>query len=476
MRCLALAEALEATGGWHCGFAAGSAARAMVPGIGKLACKPLALAGRREDEAEALAENWPDGCDLLVVDHYRRDEQFERACRPWTRRIMVIDDLADRKHDCEVLLDQTLGRQTSDYVAHVPAACQLMLGPQYALLRPEFAAVRPKALQRRGHHRPIGRILVTLGASDPDNVTSLVLKGIEHGGIEAAVDVVLGQGAPHWDAVKKQIARSPLDITLHSAATNMAELMGRADLAIGAAGTTSWERCCLGLPTLMVITAENQRLVAEQLNDAGAAMTLGPSDELTAVRIGDVLNSLIRDADRLAAMAKQAMELCDGRGLDRAILALAAGEGRKDKWLRLAKSDDGPLMFEWQRHPETRRFARNPKPPTWEEHSDWMERVFSDADILLMLIMVGDEPAGVLRLDKSREPAAGEISIYVAPGRHGQGIAGGGLRCIREIFPGWTFNAEVLPGNRASHALFRAAGYCRRSDTQYVSKPAEALN
>ena len=125
MRCLALAEALEATGGWRCGFATRPESGAMVPSIRTLGCDPLELVGPAGDEPQALAGGWPGGCDLLVVDHHRREARFERACRPWARRIMVIDDLADRHHDCDLLLDQTAGRQASDYAASTRASCRI---------------------------------------------------------------------------------------------------------------------------------------------------------------------------------------------------------------------------------------------------------------------------------------------------------------------------------------------------------------
>ncbi len=476
MRCLALADALEATGGWCCGFATRPETGAVVPSIRTLGCSPLDLVGAAEDEPAVLASGWPGGCDLLVVDHYQRDARFERACRPWASRIMAIDDLADRPHDCDLLLDQTPDRQATVYTASTRASCRMMMGPSYALLRPEFAVTRSRALERRRRGEPVRRILVALGASDPHDATSRMLEGIAESGVEAAVDVVLGEGAPHLATVRERIASLPQEATLHRAASNMAALMSGADMAIGAAGTTSWERCCVGLPTLAVITADNQRFVAAALDDAGAVRLLGRAEELTAADIGDAVTWLANNTQVRTAMAEQAAALCDGRGLDRIILAVAAPRDGQSLWLRLASLDDSQLMFDWQCHPETRRFARNPAPPTRGEHDDWMGRLSLDANVMLMLVMDGDEPVGVLRLDAVDGPAVREVSIYVAPERHGQGMGRAALKLARTIYPSWTFHAEVLPENRASHELFRTAGYRRLSETRYVCDPMAALN
>lgn len=468
MRCLALAEALEATGGWRCGFATGPESSAMIPAIRALACDPLDLVGAAEDEPATLADGWSGGCDLLVVDHYRRDAVFERACRPWAHRIMAIDDLADRAHDCDLLLDHTMGRKASDYTAFTGPSCRMMLGSSYALLRREFLAARSCALERRGRGEPVRRILVALGASDPNDATSRVLDGIESSGVEASIDVVLGEHAPHIDTVRE---RMPQAATLHCAASNMAALMSGADMAIGAAGTTSWERCCLGLPSLMVTTADNQRFVAAALDDAGAARLLGRSGDLTAATIGEAVAALAHDAHARLAMAERAAALCDGRGLERAILAVAAPLDGKSLELRLASLSDTQLVFDWQCHPETRRFARHPAPPSRDEHDGWMERTLADAAVMLMLVMDGDEPVGVLRLDAVDGPTVREVSIYVDPERHGRGIAGAALKLAHTIYPSWTFQAEAHAENQASHALFRAAGYRQLSETRYVLDP-----
>ena len=207
-RCLTLADAL-ATTGWDRAFAVGVETLAVMPRLADAVDHLLVLGGPTECEPARMIEAFGPTWDLLVVDHYRRDARFETACRPAAARILVLDDLADRRHDADLLLDQTLGCKPADYAALVPPHCRVLAGPRYALIRPAFAARRRAALARREQARPPARILVALGATDPDNVTGLVLQGICDSGLSLEVDVVLGAGAPHLPAVANLAAAMP---------------------------------------------------------------------------------------------------------------------------------------------------------------------------------------------------------------------------------------------------------------------------
>ena len=262
------------------------------------------LAGRNPDPQKS----W------LVVDHYGLDRRWHDAVRPQVRHILAIDDLADRPLSCDLLLDQTLGREPGDYRHLVPAHCGLLLGARYALLRPQFAAYRQAALKRRRQWQGIGRLLVSLGGMDPDNLTGRVLQGLAQirwpGPI--AVDVVLTSQAPHLEEVQSLASQSALNITVCSDVTNMAELMSRADLAIGAGGTTSWERCCLALPTVLVVEAENQRKIAAELEKAGAVVVIS-SNALEEGLLREVA-VFMKDPARYNRMAVAAAAVCSGGG------------------------------------------------------------------------------------------------------------------------------------------------------------------
>lgn len=253
--------------------------------------------------------------DWLIVDHYALAVEWERQIRPWCRQIMVIDDLADRPHDCDLLLDQNLGRHAADYDSRLPDHCERLIGPDYALLRPEFAHLRPTALARRRtgqcHH-----ILVTMGGVDSGNTTAEVLAGLDASGLpdDAVVTVVLGAGAPWQDAVRTQAGQMRLNAQVLVDAGNMAELMCMADLAIGAAGSTSWERCCMGLPSILVVLADNQRRIAEALHRRGAALLAAGAHRSSAIRHG--LHAMLGPG-ALSGMSNCAAALVDGLGAPR---------------------------------------------------------------------------------------------------------------------------------------------------------------
>ncbi|MWJ27632.1 UDP-2,4-diacetamido-2,4,6-trideoxy-beta-L-altropyranose hydrolase [Halomonas sp. ZH2S] len=253
--------------------------------------------------------------DWLVVDHYALDARWEEAVLPESTRLMVIDDLADRPHRADLLLDQNLGRDVADYAHWVPANCQVLTGPHFALLRPEFAALRKVSLARRHQHPPFKRLLISLGGVDKDNVTGQVLSALRDCDLPPALDieVVMGATAPWLDEVRHAALTMPWPTNVVVNISDMAQRMADADLAIGAAGSTSWERCCLGLPTLMIVLAENQRQVASALDNLGAAKLLGPVDVI-AETLPSLLNKLGSSA--LFEMSKTAATLVLGSGTE----------------------------------------------------------------------------------------------------------------------------------------------------------------
>lgn len=317
IRCAALAEALESDG-WDCGFAMDGGAAETVRSMLPQAPHRFAwLDGGPDGEARRLRAVWPEGCELLVVDHYGRDAEFERACRPWAKRILAIDDLADRPHDCDFLLDQTLGRAEADYAGLVPGHCRMLLGPGYALLRRQFARARARSLAERRPANGIRRIFVSFGGTDGLNLTPVALAGIAESGLTAAVDVVLGPQARSRADVERRFAALAAPCRAHVNPTDVAAVMGRADIAIGAAGTMSWERCCLGLPSLAVVSAGNQRQIAAALAGEGAAIELGRGSDVTPSRVADGLHAVNDGNGTLAAMSAAAASICDGMGTQR---------------------------------------------------------------------------------------------------------------------------------------------------------------
>lgn len=256
--------------------------------------------------------------DWLVVDHYALDIYWETLLRPLCGRLMVIDDLANREHNCDVLLDQNLGRVGSDYVHLVNKQCKLLVGPTYALLRPEFAKLRKKSLDRRANSA-MKSLLITMGGVDADNATGQVLSALELADLphDCQITIVMGEISPWLEQVRRQASKLPFNINVLVDVSDMAEQMAKADLAIGAAGCTAWERCCLGLPTLLVVLAENQRIVAQALKLNGSAESLGePSD------IEISLPAAIRQMgnhEKIQKMSLAARSVTDGLGVTRVL-------------------------------------------------------------------------------------------------------------------------------------------------------------
>lgn len=256
--------------------------------------------------------------DWLIEDHYALDACWEKAVLPAGTRLMVIDDLADRAHNADILLDQNLGRREADYDNLVPEGCHRLIGPRYALLRPEFAELRETSLARRRNQLELKRLLISLGGVDKDNATGAVLEALKSCGLPEGchITVVMGASAPWLDNVRAKADELPWHCDVVVNVTDMAERMAQADLAIGAAGSTSWERCCLGVPTLMLELAENQKGIARALHQTGAAYNVGEPEAVN--RLPAIWEEHIRPTT-LAQMSLVASRLVDGNGVARLV-------------------------------------------------------------------------------------------------------------------------------------------------------------
>ncbi len=271
-------------------------------------------ASQRQDGQDTIQALTDHTWDRLVVDHYAQDVRWESAMRTQARHIMVVDDLADRRHDCEVLLDQNFyENMQTRYTDKVPAHCRLLLGPRYALLRDEFRRFRKHIKPRTG---PIKRILVFFGGVDTDNYTGLAiqaLSGLDIKGIH--VDVVIGAIHPQREQIERECTVQ--GYACHVQTTRMAELMAAADLAIGAGGSASWERCCLGLPALLVVLAENQIDIIKALRVIGACVYIKTSEIVTSEIMRFEINRLLIEYNKLELISQRSFALVDGAGVDR---------------------------------------------------------------------------------------------------------------------------------------------------------------
>lgn len=271
----------------------------------------------QQEDAERCALLLAGGrFDWLVVDHYALAEDWERGMRRAVRRVMVIDDLADRIHDCDLLLDQNFGRTASSYEHRVTPSTRLMVGPRFALLRPEFAERRAAALAQR-EEDAVPTLLITLGAVDKDNHTSSVLRSLARATLpgDTEVVVVLGAEAPHIASVQAEAMSSPWRTKVLLNVADMAKVMSEATWAIGAAGTSVWERCCLGLPALTLVIADNQLPAARALSEAGYVVLADPHVPLE-VSIPWGIDKVIAHAQQLG---RRCAEVTDGLGVERVL-------------------------------------------------------------------------------------------------------------------------------------------------------------
>lgn len=473
VRCLVLAQSLRQHG-WQCGFASRQGTMETISGLTQSGCDILEIDVPTERELQAMQEYWPGGCDLLVVDHYGLGAQFETASRGWASRIMVIDDLANRPHDCDLLLDQNLGRTLATYHGLIPKGCLVFLGPKYALLRPEFSENRSYSLDRRAAAGKIESVMISFGLTDPFQMTALAVEAIVASHANVDIEVVIGEGEMTSSGLRSLGRRLGQRMKVHGTVEDMATLMTLADVAFGACGTTAWERCCLGLPTLLVVVAENQVNNAKGLQQFGAAVNLGWRGAIDIEKLKGAFVQLISDPKKTLQMSNRAAVVCDGLGALRVLTHLMppqitarGGEVR----LQLAGPNDVDIMYEWQQDERTRLFARNPEIPSYEEHKAWYDAKTADDGCYMTLIVHNGEPSGVLRLDRLPNSNAYEVSIYVAPDKFRRGIAKAALACAERLWPEYELHAEVVEENVASHKLFHSAGYVKTSRRCYRKKP-----
>lgn len=263
------------------------------------------------DSVRALSnESW----DWLIVDHYALDSRWETMLRQTVKKLMVVDDIADRKHNCDVLLDQNLHLDMeSRYTGKVPRQCKLLLGPDYALLRDEFRKLHREIKPRNGS---VGRVLIFFGGVDEDNYTGKAIDLLTEIKVENLhVDVVIGAQHPFCEQISAQCRQN--GFVCYVQTDKMAELMATADIAIGAGGSSSWERCCLGLPALLIALADNQISIARALDDFGAGIYVGRSGAKIIQRLRNEFCGLLSNPDRLPSISETSYSLVDGMGVDR---------------------------------------------------------------------------------------------------------------------------------------------------------------
>lgn len=248
--------------------------------------------------------------DWIIVDHYALDKRWEKMLRGNVKKLMVIDDLADRYHDCDILIDQNYyADMQTRYKGKVPSHCQLLLGPNYALLREEFRAFREQVKVRNGK---VKKVLVFFGGVDTDNYTFQAIEALAEVSAGVKVDVVIGAQHPFKEMIENACVKH--NYVCHIQTPYMAKLMAEADFAIGAGGSASWERCCLGLPSLLIALADNQIAIAKELSAISACTYIGNRGDVNLKRW---LTELITNEELTQKISENAFSIVDGLGVHR---------------------------------------------------------------------------------------------------------------------------------------------------------------
>jgi UDP-2,4-diacetamido-2,4,6-trideoxy-beta-L-altropyranose hydrolase len=405
-----------------------------------------------EDTIRVLSGN---KVNWLIIDHYALDHTWESELRASTDKIMVIDDLANRQHGCDLLLDQNYYHDDNNpYQDLVTSGCLLLLGPKYALLRPEFRKLREKI--KRGDNQ-ICRVLIFFGGVDENDYTSKAIEAISGvKNLTFTADVVIGAQHPNKDNIIRACQR--LDYRCHVQTNKMAELIAHADIGIGAGGSATWERCALGLPAITLCVADNQQMLCQNAAKAGLIYFAEWAHYHLIEDIRIHFEAMLKNPFMRKGISEKAMQMVDANGVERIISHLDT----TSLLLRVAKVEDMKCIFKWRNHPEIRAISRNQQTINWNDHQAWFERMLTRVDIKLLIASKNQTDVGVVRFDLNDSSA--EISIYLVPKTPHNGLGTKLLNAAENWLQSHhpeinEISAEVLASNPKSQQFFIKNGY-----------------
>jgi len=470
MRCLALAQAWQHAGG-DVIFAIAQSTVAIQERLRSETVKVVAIhgvPGSAEDMQQTIDAALFHKAEWLVVDGYHFDAHYVSELQN-VLSLLVIDDNGElESYSSELVLNQNVHARAEMYAKRAPST-RLLLGPRYALLRNEFTAYRnwARKVPERGT-----RILLTMGGSDPKDLTPRILSALADLSIDnLQIRVVVGGSAENRSGVAEKAERFPGRVEVMSNVANMAESMVWADLAIAGAGTTCWEMCLLGVPAILVVVAENQRFIAQHLARIGAAVNAGPAESLDCSFLAQITAELLGSGDRQLEMSQSARQLVDGLGSDRVRAALLD----RELSLRLVRESDCRLLFAWADDPVARAASFHSAAISWENHSRWFaERLQDPQSVIYIGENAADEPVGLVRFQIKGESAL--LSVNVAPEFRGQGwgkeLIAFSTRALVRAYSVRRVNAFVKPDNQASVRLFEASGFRRAGKERVADEDA----
>ncbi len=395
---------------------------------------------------------------MLVVDHYQLDSRWESLV--WTRemKLMVIDDLADRHHVCNVLLDSSYGREKNEYRILTNPECQYLLASDYCLLREEFSNLTEQTRLKRDKTTEISNILLNFGATDHKQLSVKTVNILQQNKFSGKVNILISSTCKWLEELKTACEKSN-KISLHIDAKNVAQLMLNADLAIGSVGTSSWERCCLGLPTIGVVVANNQMNIASQLDQLGV-MDLTTIDELNGLLVGYLTNFNLK---KWQQMSHKAFLVCDGLGAQRVKNAVLVDH--PEIVLRPMDIQDESILFSWQCESGNRKYSGVDQAPNIDEHKAWYANSLSDHSRRMWLLMFDGQKCGYVRLDAQHNSE--EVSVLISQKYRKLGLAHGAINKLKQLCLFGVLNAQVSPENSASVSLFKKLDFKKVSNNRF---------
>jgi len=362
------------------------------------------------------------GTPWLVLDGYHFDPAYQKASRDAGFRVLVIDDYNHQPHyHADILLNQNFKAESLKYICDQDT--MLLMGTKYALIRSEFLK---KGKKMRNVPVIAQKVLVTLGGADPDNVVLRVvqaLKLLDIKGLEAKI--VVGPANPHIKKLEKEILRSgdlPRDFQIVQNG-NMPDLMAWADIAVSAGGTTCWELAFMGVPFLVLVLAENQRDIAQRLEDAGAALNLGWANQRNTKQISEALENLICNQDKRREMSYRADKLVDGQGASRVSSLmdwLSADKGFREIQMREALFEDCRQIWFLSNDRKVRENSFNTEPIAFEDHVLWYKEKLASSDTAFYVLDICGVIGGQVRYE--RKGSVTEISYSLDPAFRGIGL------------------------------------------------------
>ena len=440
MRCLALAQAWQDAGG-SVTLVTSALTTSLADRLRKenIEVSPLqAVAGSTADAAEFLQLAAKSAASAIVVDGYHFGQAYHDTISRFSGASLTIDDTGQLSHYAtSYVLNQNLGASATLY-ENRDGNTRLLLGTDYALIRREFRQHDQRGRSRDGS---IKRVLVTLGGSDPDNITETVVRGLlQLPQADLHIRVLAGFQASRCEQLVKVVGDDDRFEVLPNV-EDMAAQYAWADFAIAAGGSSNWEMCLFGLPRGLVIIAENQRQPTLELARRGAALNLGDGDQLPADQLASTLYALFSDPERIVKLGNQTQVVCDGRGSARVCAVLGQprqlgpayrqphdddGERKSELALRPATLDDWEMLLQWRNDPITRSASINTAEIAPQEHRSWLTRCLADPNRTLLIAELAGRPVGTVRIDDGEQA---EMSWTVAPSARGQGV---GARMVRQ--------------------------------------------